>query len=153
MSQTQSARNQKRKELPEEEPEFQIAPMVDILLVLLVFFMSISSTEIMQKNQNIKLPVARDAKTSKKNPSQAIVNVMWLTTGAVQVDDKDFPDPAAIVPVLQNKLTTSPNLRVLLRADRDVRYEYMRSVLEAIGKSGVGNVTFSVVDKEGATAP
>ncbi len=153
MSQSQSTKNQKRKELPEEDPEFQIAPMVDILLVLLVFFMSISSTEIMQKNQNIKLPVARDAKTSKDTKAgQSIVNVMWLTTGAIEVDDKNFPDPAAIVPVLQNRLNVSPNLRVLLRADRDVRYEYMRSVLEAIGQSGVSNVTFSVVDKEGAAA-
>ena len=33
-----------RKPDPEIDPEFQIAPMIDILLVLLVFFMSISST-------------------------------------------------------------------------------------------------------------
>lgn len=151
VSTSQSGKNQKRKEMPEEDPEFQIAPMVDILLVLLVFFMSISSTEVLQKNQNIKLPVARDASTSKETKGgQSIVNVMWLTTGAVQVDDKDFPDPASIVPILQKSLSVNPNLRVLLRADRDVRYEYMRSVLEAIGKSGVANVTFSVVDKEGA---
>jgi len=34
--------NKERKNPPEEDPEFQIAPMVDILLFLLVFFMSIS---------------------------------------------------------------------------------------------------------------
>jgi biopolymer transport protein ExbD len=37
---------------------------------------------------------------------------------------------------------------VLIRADREVRYEYMRQLLEAVGKAGVGNVTFSVVDKD-----
>ena len=47
---------------PEEDPEFQIAPMIDILLVLLVFFMSISSTEVLQKTEGINLPVAKDAK-------------------------------------------------------------------------------------------
>ena len=41
---------------PEEDPEFQIAPMIDILLVLLVFFMSISSTEVLQKTEGINLP-------------------------------------------------------------------------------------------------
>jgi hypothetical protein len=30
-----------------------------------------------------------------------------------------------------------------------VKYEFTRQLLEAIGASGVGNVTFSVVDKEG----
>jgi biopolymer transport protein ExbD len=38
---------------------------------------------------------------------------------------------------------------VLIRADRDVRYDFLRQVLEAVGAAGVGNVTFSVVDKEG----
>ena len=51
---------------PEVDPEFQIAPMIDILLVLLVFFMSISSTEVLQSNQDVNLPVARDAKESKE---------------------------------------------------------------------------------------
>jgi len=50
---------------PEEDPEFQIAPMIDILLVLLVFFMSISSTEVLQTNDQVKLPIAKDASTKK----------------------------------------------------------------------------------------
>jgi RNA polymerase-binding transcription factor DksA len=33
-------------------------------------------------------------------------------------------------------------------ADREVRYDYIRKILEAVGQSGVGNVTFSVVDKD-----
>lgn len=139
--------------LPEEDPEFQIAPMVDILLVLLVFFMSISSTEVLQKNQNVNLPVARDAKAKKgDNPGQAVVNVMWLTTGAIELEEKSYPEPDAMVPVLQKRLAANPTLRVLIRADREVRYEYMRAVLAAVGASGVSNVTFSVVDKEGAAA-
>jgi biopolymer transport protein ExbD len=36
-----------------------------------------------------------------------------------------------------------------VRADREVRYEFMRALLEAVGKAGVANVTFSVADKEG----
>ena len=46
------------REMPEEDPDFQIAPMIDVLLVLLVFFMSISSTEVLQSTKNIELPVA-----------------------------------------------------------------------------------------------
>jgi biopolymer transport protein ExbD len=39
-------------------------------------------------------------------------------------------------------------VRVLIRADRQVRYEFLRRVLESVGNAGVGNVTFSVVDKD-----
>jgi biopolymer transport protein ExbD len=60
-SHTQKARAETRLP-PEEDPEFQIAPMIDILLVLLVFFMSISSTEVLQTNDKVRLPVAKDGK-------------------------------------------------------------------------------------------
>ena len=44
------------------EPEFQIAPMIDVLLVLLVFFVMITSAEVLKVDKNIKLPVSPNAK-------------------------------------------------------------------------------------------
>lgn len=151
-----SRREQRKKDLknpPEEDPEFQIAPMIDILLVLLVFFMSISSTEVLQSNREIQLPIAKDGKQAKAVPGQVIVNVTWFelnSTGTVEVDSIKYPEAAMIVPKLQRVIEANPSARVLMRADRSVRYEYMRSVLEAVAAAGVANVTFSVVDKEGA---
>jgi biopolymer transport protein ExbD len=50
--------------------------------------------------------------------------------------------------MLQNKVAANPLVRVLIRADKDVRYDYIRQVLQVVGQAGVGNVTFSVVDKD-----
>jgi biopolymer transport protein ExbD len=139
-----------RKAEPDVDPEFQIAPMIDILLVLLVFFMSISSTEVLQSNQDVNLPVARDAKESKKNPGQVIVNVLFNSVNnqtVVEVDERPV-SLGDLVPMLRAKVGANPFVRVLLRADKDVRYDFMRGLLEAVGKAGVGNVTFSVADKE-----
>jgi biopolymer transport protein ExbD len=133
-----------------QEPEFQIAPMIDILLVLLVFFMSISSTEVLQSNQDVDLPVAKEAKEAKENPGQVIVNVLYSRINnatTIEVDQQQLP-PNALVALLQKNVAANPQIRVLVRADRDVRYEFMRTLLESVGKSGVGAVTFSVVDKE-----
>lgn len=144
-----------RKAEPEVDPEFQIAPMIDILLVLLVFFMSISSTEVLQSNKEVKLPIAKDAKEAKDNPGQVIINITYAPINnmtAIEVDQKSYQSPMELVNMLKNKVEKNPLVRVLIRADREVRYEYMRQLLEAIGASGVGNVTFSVVDKE-ATKP
>jgi biopolymer transport protein ExbD len=135
---------------PEIDPEFQIAPMIDILLVLLVFFMSISSTEVLQANRNIQLPVAKDAKEAKENPGQVIINILYNPINnatVVEVQDREVP-PAELVPLLQGQLTLNPLMRVLIRADKGVRYESLRKVLESVGNAGVSNVTFSVVDKE-----
>jgi biopolymer transport protein ExbD len=153
-TQTQK-REHERKYPPEEDPEFQIAPMIDILLVLLVFFMSISSTEVLQSNHKIQLPIAADGKAAKKNPGQIIVNITWVALnniGAIEVQDRPYSQPGEIIPILQKAIQANPLVRVLIRADKAVRYEYLRSVLDILGKSGISNVTFSVVDKEGAKA-
>ena len=136
---------------PEEEPEFQIAPMIDILLVLLVFFMSISSTEVLQANREIQLAVAGDAKNPKQNPGQVIINVVWAAmnnSGSIAVNEKVYAQPADLIPMLQRQIEVNPLCRVLIRADKNVRYEYLRSLLKAVGDAGIANVTFSVVDKE-----
>lgn len=135
---------------PEADPEFQIAPMIDILLVLLVFFMSISTTEVLQSDAGISLPVAKDAKEAKENPGQVIINIAFNAinnTTAITVQDVGY-GPAELVGLLQNQVAKNPMVRVLIRADRQVRYEFLRKVLESVGNAGVGNVTFSVVDKD-----
>src|SRR5258708_14153431 len=82
---------------PEEDPEFQIAPMIDILLVLLVFFMAISSTEVLQVNKGVTLPVAKDAKPADKNTKgQTIINVMRNpinNIGSLEVDNNKLTTP------------------------------------------------------------
>jgi biopolymer transport protein ExbD len=139
-----------RKPEAEADPEFQIAPMIDILLVLLVFFMSISSTEVLQSRQGINLPIAKEAAPAKENPGQVIVNIAFNEINnatVIDVNDREIT-PNDLVVLLQNHVAANPLVRVLIRADRMVRYEFLRRVLESVGAAGVGNVTFSVVDKE-----
>jgi len=136
---------------PEEDPEFQIAPMIDILLVLLVFFMSISTTDALQSNKEVNLPVAKDAKPPDKGAgNQVVLNVTWQpVSGSSNIEvDSAILSPADLVPMLRNRLVAVPQTRVLVRADRNVRYEYLRQILKSVGDSGVSNITFSVVDKE-----
>ena len=136
---------------PEEDPEFQIAPMIDILLVLLVFFMSISSTEVLASNKTITLPVAKDGKTPGKQPGQVIVNVAWApmnNIGTIEVNNLVYPSAGDMVQMFHEKIMKTPQTRVLVRADRGVRWEFMRGILKACGDAGISNVTFSVVDKD-----
>ena len=139
------------REMPEEDPDFQIAPMIDVLLVLLVFFMSISSTEVLQSTKNIELPVAANGNAAAKNKGQVIVNITWLTSadvGSITVDEKNYPSPADLTPALEPRVAANPALRVLIRADKQTRYDFMRAVMVAVAQAKIGNVTFSVVDKE-----
>src|SRR5215207_4007330 len=74
--------------LPEEDPEFQIAPMIDILLVLLVFFMSIATDQVLQVNKEVVLPVAKVEKPpdDTKGNSEVMINVIWTLNGEGKLD-------------------------------------------------------------------
>jgi biopolymer transport protein ExbD len=141
------------REMPEEDPEFQIAPMIDILLVLLVFFMAISSTEVLQTNDKVQLPVAKEGKEAPKGieGGMLIINVLWNplnNVGSLDVEGKPYAVASDIVPILQHTVQVTPDCRIVIRADKAVRYDYLRSVLKTAANAGVNNVTFSVVDKD-----
>ena len=152
----QRARNRAVRELPEEDPDFQIAPMIDVLLVLLVFFMSISSTEVLQSAKGIELPVGADAQDKTKSKGQVIITVAWNNAGdlgGITIDERPYASPADIVPLLKARLAENPQTRVLLRADKATRYAFTRAIMAAAAAAGVVNVTFSVVDKVNANGP
>ncbi|HEX8372975.1 MAG TPA: biopolymer transporter ExbD [Chthoniobacterales bacterium] len=139
--------------MPEEDPEFQIAPMIDILLVLLVFFMSISSTQVLQSNEQVQLPIAAKAKDPGENTEagQAILNVLWVPLGGVgqiQYNEVTVGDANSIIGPLQDSIKKNPKLRVIIRADRRAPYSFVRPLLVAVGKAGSTNITFSVVNKD-----
>lgn len=140
--------------MPEEDPEFQIAPMIDILLVLLVFFMSISSTQVLQSNEQVQLPVAakaKDPKESTEGAGQAILNVLWVplgNAGQIQYNEVTVSDANAIIGPLADSIKKNPKLRVIIRADRRAPYSFIRPLLVAVGQAGALNITFSVINKD-----
>lgn len=112
--------------------------------------MSISSTEVLQSTKNIELPIAADGTAAKKNKGQVIVNIAWVTTadsGVITVDEQNYAAPADLVGTLKQRADANPALRVLVRADKQTRYDFTRGVMLAVGQAGISNVTFSVVDK------
>jgi biopolymer transport protein ExbD len=141
------------RELPEEDPEFQIAPMIDILLVLLVFFMSISSTQVLQSNDKVRLPVAKEGKEVKDNKGLMIINVLWNSlsgagVGTLDVDGRKYDTAQQLIPAIATHMEKNPESAILIRADKEVKYDYLRSLLKAAGAAKVTNITFSVVNQE-----
>ena len=137
---------------PEEDPEFQIAPMIDILLVLLIFFMSIATDQVLQVNKDVVLPVAMDGKdVDPKKHSELIVNIVWneiTQTGGIIVNDKPIEAVALTSRIQTMADAKNEDFRVVIRADKGARYGYTKEVMRAVGAGGVGKITFSVVDKE-----
>jgi biopolymer transport protein ExbD len=151
------ARRTKRRE-PEEEPEFQVAPMIDVLLVLTLFFMSITSTELLKKSKNLVLPDAKNAKQEKKGhqPGQIVINISWdhiNQNAGFSIDGKNFPDAGSLVGYLAPKVAADVNSYALIRADRDVQYSNVADVMSSCGTAGISKVSFAVITGGNKKAP
>ncbi len=131
----------------EEEPEFQVAPMVDVLLVLLMFFTATTTTEVKSQIADLTLPDAQEAKDREKGQGQFVVNINKF--GGVEAQGRANLDEAALANMIKRdfdalrKLEPSASYRVLVRADKDLGWEKTKVVLKAAAAAGVGNVVFA----------
>ena len=135
----------------EADPEFQVAPMADVLLVLLIFFMSITTSEILRNVKGLELPVAKDGKDKAKNVVQVVVNLSWnaiTNKGEIEIDQKQYTSPQEAVAFLRMKSDTDPGMRVLVRADKEAQYSYVSQVMKACAEAQISSITFSVVTNE-----
>jgi biopolymer transport protein ExbD len=139
------------------EFEFQVAPMADMLFVLLVFFMSITSLDSLRQRRPMALPVVSAAGPDLQLGSishQAIISVDWLRgeeAGSLELDGQAV-DEDTLLAALRHHHEMDPDLRVLLRADRNAEYGRIASVLRLCHETGIGSITIAVqLPADGAT--
>ncbi len=134
------------------EPEFQIAPMIDVLLVLLVFFVMITSAEVLKVDKNLTLPVSPNAK--KREPEMAkheyAVNIRYdsaANKGVLVVDDQVYNDWTEVEPILKANKERDPKLRVVVRGDAAVPAGEIQKVMTLIGQAGISDIAFASSNK------
>ncbi len=138
-----------RKHGAEEELEFQIAPMIDVLLVVLVFFIMITSASVLQGDPDIKLPVAANASKPEKSKAEAVLNLHWKDkTGWVVSDSIRFDKLEALTGRLKTAAANQKDFRVLIRADKTLPAVFVQRVLEACAGAGVSNTVFTAVNHD-----
>jgi len=140
------------------EPEFQVAPMIDVLLTILVFFMTITSAQVLKVDKTINLPVAKDAQKKDNSRAESVVNVRWKDKKPSFVfDDRVFTQASAMVDPLkiakatgEKKVTATQNpaFRVIIRGDRDVPAIYVSQAMNACAEAGITDISFSAVNKD-----
>jgi biopolymer transport protein ExbD len=132
----------------EGDPEFQIAPMIDVLLVLLIFFMSIATTSVSRYDPGIQVPVAPDAAKKEDSESELVFNVAWdaaASTATIVFEERPVAEPDELIPVLAARKKTDPKVRLLVRADSETPVRYVQSIVNSAAQAGVVDVTFATV--------
>jgi biopolymer transport protein ExbD len=134
------------------EPEFQIAPMIDVLLVLLIFFMTITTAQVMEVDKEITLPVSPNAKPRdpKVAKHEMPINLRWdqaTQKSALVVDEKIYEDWSEIIPYLEQRKAQDDQLRIVIRGDHHLHASEVQKAMTLIGQAGISNIAFSASDK------
>jgi len=134
------------------EPEFQIAPMIDVLLVLLVFFVMITSAEVLKVDKELTLPVSPNAKQREKEMAkhETAVNLRFdpaTNKGVLVMDDNVYNNWQDVVPILKANRERDDKLRVVVRGDALVPAGEIQRVMNLVGEAGIADIAFSASNK------
>lgn len=127
---------------------FQIAPMVDVVFVLLLFFMASAGSQIIEKELNINLPSGRSVNAPDAVPSTPII-IDILPDGKVQMNNRVYDTPTSKdLPELKAWLKDTISKfgdkdPVILRPDPQTKHERIMDVLNAASAAGVTKLSFS----------
>ena len=147
-----------RKKLHEDELEFQIAPMIDVLLVLLCFFIVITSASVLRSERGLILPAASNGNKKNAAIAEAVLNVRWVpeeSRGYVTMDNQMYNNLDQIPPILTprskmyiNTQTGQTIYRAVIRADKQTPAGYVQKVMTACAEGGISDISFSVLNRE-----
>ena len=135
--------------------EINIVPYIDVMLVLLVIFMV--TAPLLNQGVEVDLPKApADTLDIEKREMDVVVlsvtreNRCYLNVGAQQAEPVDCRtlEPRADIRTL---LKQQPQPPVLVRADREVRYEQVIQAMTALKDAGAAKVGLSTSPPEGAS--
>jgi biopolymer transport protein ExbD len=133
-----------------EEPEFQIAPMIDVLLVLLIFFMSSITKQVARVDKSIQLPIASHASKQESARDQSIINIRWDAAkqhATFVFEDTGYDRLDNVVPVLTERKRHASDYRLVIRGDRLVPAEQISLAMAAAASAGIADITFAAAPR------
>jgi biopolymer transport protein ExbD len=133
-----------RKRTPSPEPEINLIPFIDVLLVIMIFLVMTTSwsrlTEI-----NLTLPLA-DTQKQKDRPKQIVLTVNaqgQYTVNKSPVGDTSVSALAkALAPVVSKEVT------LVISADAQASHQSVINAMEAARRSGLSQITFATQSPE-----
>ncbi len=131
---------------------FQIAPMIDVVFVIMLFFMVMAGSVKVEREFKTTLP-ASSPNVEDNDELRIIID----EAGLVTMNEEEFDAPAdktlpdltlALVRLKQDADARGSQLLVTLETEDQVKYERIIDVMNALAKAKIPNVTFTVGSEE-----
>jgi biopolymer transport protein ExbD len=140
-----------RRHARHEEPEINLIPFIDVLLVILIFLM-LSTTYSRFTELQLNLPAA-DAETLRERPGEIIVAVSSdgrFTLNRRAVDGRSVEQLAA---ELRAAAAGRPDTLLIVSADALATHQSVINVLDAARRAGLARLSFAAQTGESKAAP
>jgi len=146
------------KAFPQEEDTslgFQIAPMVDVVFVIMLFFMVMAGA--VKVEHELKTTLPGNAETAKETELPDEVTIGVSEAGEVTLNEDPVGPPGdKLLENLYNQMKqmgqaaeqSKTKLLITVQAEENARYERVINVLDVLAKANITNVTFAVADSE-----
>jgi biopolymer transport protein ExbD len=134
---------------------FQIAPMIDVVFVIMLFFMVMAGAVKIENELNTQLPGTAATPTSTDFVDEQIITIS--DTGEVSLNDepfdsatsKDLPQlKATLMRLKENADAAKTPAVVTIISDEQAKYSRTVDVLDALAIAKIDNVTFTVSEEE-----
>jgi biopolymer transport protein ExbD len=119
---------------------FLIAPMVDILLVILVFFIVTWNFALSENELDVRVPTATKANEAQPYVGQVVINISADGTVIVNRQPKS---PQELLELLKKLSQLYPDQAVIVRGDQRVDYKHIVEVLDICRQADIWNVAFA----------
>ena len=121
----------------EEESEINLTPMLDVVFIMLIFFI-VTASFIKEAGIDVNRP---DAPTAESQEDAAIL-IAISANDEIWIDRKET-DPRAVRGAIERLHAENPKGSIVIQADENSTNEMLVVVMEAAKQAGVGNVAIS----------
>jgi biopolymer transport protein ExbD len=130
----------RRQAEPPQALGFMIAPMVDILLVVLVFFIVTWNFALAENELDVRVPSATKANEPQPYVGQVVINVK--SNGSIVVN-RQPKTGTELLDQLKKLSQLYPDQAVIVRGDEAVDYKHIVEVLDICRQADIWNVAFA----------
>lgn len=130
-----------------EEPEMNLVPMIDVLLVTIIFLV-VTTTYSKYSELQINLPTA-EANRPAERPNQ--INVAVTANGQYVIGKTPVQsgDPSVLAAELRRAAGGNPDPMIIINADSASGFQMVVNVMEAARLNGYGRITFTTQQPRG----
>ncbi len=132
-----------RDRQPEATAELELAPMIDVVFLLLIFFIVSWQFARFEEDMDVSVPAAEEKAEEDRSVGEIIVNVR--RDGSIVLNGVNV-SKAALLEKLQIISKSYPSQAVILRGDVETDFQYIIDVLDQVKKAGIWNVAFASME-------